>query len=131
MAQIRINNASLIFKVRRNKRLSIKEWVVRWMFRRSVNPIIEVRALEGISFRAGEGEKVGVIGANGAGKSTLLRMIAGIYKPTSGQCLVNGKVSSLFDLALGFELDASGWENMNFRGYLQGETPRTIEEKKQ
>jgi ABC-type polysaccharide/polyol phosphate transport system ATPase subunit len=35
----------------------------------------------------------------------------------------------LFDIALGFETEASGWENIMFRGYLQGETPQTIRDK--
>jgi len=40
--------------------------------------------LTGVSFRLGEGEIVGVIGNNGAGKTTLLRLVAGIYRPTTG-----------------------------------------------
>jgi ABC-type polysaccharide/polyol phosphate transport system ATPase subunit len=32
----------------------------------------------------------------------------------------------LFEITLGFELDASGWENIAFRSYFQGETPRTL-----
>jgi ABC-type polysaccharide/polyol phosphate transport system ATPase subunit len=42
---------------------------------------------------------------------------------------VVGKIASLFDITLGFELDASGWENIAFRSYFQGETPRTLREK--
>ena len=56
-----------------------------------------------------EGERLGVIGHNGAGKSTLLKLIAGIYPPTSGKRDVKGRISSLFDIALGFEPDANGW----------------------
>ena len=91
--------------------------------------MFEVRALEGINLRIGEGERVGIIGPNGAGKSTLLKLLAGIYPPDSGQCTVRGKISSLFELSLGFEPDASGWDNIRYRGYLQGETPRTIRAK--
>jgi ABC-type polysaccharide/polyol phosphate transport system ATPase subunit len=42
---------------------------------------------------------------------------------------VQGRISSLFDLMLGFEPDATGWENIRYRGYLQGETPRSIKRK--
>jgi ABC-type polysaccharide/polyol phosphate transport system ATPase subunit len=35
----------------------------------------------------------------------------------------------LFDIALGFEPDASGYENIKYRGFLQGETPRTLRDK--
>jgi ABC-type polysaccharide/polyol phosphate transport system ATPase subunit len=97
--------------------------------RRSVNPLLEVKALQNLSLRFGEGDRVGIIGHNGAGKSTLLKVLAGIYPPTSGARRVRGQISSLFDIALGFEQDATGWENIRYRGYLQGETPRSIRPK--
>ncbi|HEY2663554.1 MAG TPA: ABC transporter ATP-binding protein [Candidatus Binataceae bacterium] len=131
MPHIRINHASLIFRLRQSRRIPIKEWIVRWMFRRSRNPLIEVRALEDLNLQVDDGERIGVIGANGAGKSTLLKLIAGVYQPTSGECDITGQISSLFDLALGFEMDANGWENISFRSYLQGETPRTVASKRQ
>jgi ABC-type polysaccharide/polyol phosphate transport system ATPase subunit len=59
----------------------------------------------------------------------LLRVLAGIYPPTAGRRIVEGKISSLFDVTLGFELDASGRDNIFFRGYLQCESPRTMKAK--
>lgn len=44
----------------------------------------EFYADNGISFKAQDGEIIGILGPNGAGKTTLLRMIAGILEPTSG-----------------------------------------------
>ena len=44
----------------------------------------EFYANNGISFKAKEGEIIGIVGPNGAGKTTLLRCIAGILTPTSG-----------------------------------------------
>ena len=131
MAGIKLDNVSLTFKVRQQGRITFKEFLVRQMFRRSVNPMIEVRALQEVSFELHEGERIGIIGHNGAGKSTLLKVLAGIYPPSQGRRIVEGRISSLFDIALGFEMDASGWENMAFRGYLQGETPQTIRAKMQ
>ena len=90
---------------------------------------MEVRALEGINLRVGEGERLGIVGNNGAGKSTLLKLLAGIYPPTTGRREVHGRISSLFEISTGFESDATGWENIAYRGYLQGETPRSIREK--
>jgi len=53
-------------------------------------------ALDRVSLRVEEGEIVGVIGPNGAGKSTLLNVIAGVYKPTSGNVYFQGaKISGL------------------------------------
>ena len=58
-----------------------------------------------------------------------MKLLAGVYPPTGGTREVCGQISSLFELSLGFEMDASGWDNMMYRGYLQGETPRSIREK--
>src|SRR5438445_8986545 len=129
MARIELDKVSLTFQVRQRGRITLEEFLVRQMFRRSVNPLIEVRALQEVSLQLHEGERIGIIGHNGAGKSTLLKVLAGIYPPSRGRRVVEGRISSLFDIALGFEMDASGWENICFRGYLQGETPQTIRAK--
>ena len=50
----------------------------------------EVRAVDDVSFRAAPGEIYGLLGANGAGKTTTLRMLATIFKPTSGTAKVAG-----------------------------------------
>ena len=55
--------------------------------------------------------------------------MAGIYPPTTGSRRVEGKICSLFDISLGFEPESSGWENITYRGYLQGETPTTLRRK--
>ena len=91
--------------------------------------MIEVNALRDINLDLQDGDRLGIIGHNGAGKSTLLKLMAGVYPPTNGKRLVEGSISSLFDIALGFESDASGWDNIRYRGYLQGETPSTIAKK--
>jgi lipopolysaccharide transport system ATP-binding protein len=129
MAKIKLQHVDLTFDIRKNVRVTLKEFLVRGMFRRSVNPRMRVHALRDINFTLDEGDRVGIIGHNGAGKSTLLRLLAGVYPPTKGKRLVDGQISSLFDIALGFELEATGWENINYRSYLQGETPRTIKDK--
>jgi ABC-type polysaccharide/polyol phosphate transport system ATPase subunit len=129
MAKIVLNNISLQFRVRQARRITLKEYVVRRLYRQSVNPVIEVNALRDISLNLEDGDRLGIIGHNGAGKSTLLKLMAGIYPPTNGKREVEGSISSLFDIALGFEQDASGWDNIRYRGYLQGETPKTIAKK--
>lgn len=49
-----------------------------------------VKAVDGVSFRAGDGRITGLLGPNGAGKTTSLRMIAGLMVPDSGQARVDG-----------------------------------------
>jgi ABC-type polysaccharide/polyol phosphate transport system ATPase subunit len=130
MARIELNGVSLTYRVRQQKVLTLKEFLVGQMFRQSKNPVREVHALRDVTLSVGKGERLGVIGHNGAGKSTMLRLLAGIYPPTAGRLTVEGKISSLFDIALGFEGEATGWENIAYRCYLQGETPRGVKTKR-
>jgi ABC-type polysaccharide/polyol phosphate transport system ATPase subunit len=129
MALIELDRVGLTFRVRKHGRISLKELLVKQLFKRDFNPLLEVHALRDVCLHIGEGERVGIIGHNGAGKSTLLKVLAGIYPPTAGRRTVVGQISSLFDYALGFEPEATGWENICFRGYLQGENPRSIKAK--
>ena len=48
-------------------------------------------ALHNISFTVQSGDLVVIVGRNGSGKSTLLNLLTGIYTPTSGKILVNGR----------------------------------------
>ncbi len=52
----------------------------------------EVHALKGVSFSLNQGELVGYIGPNGAGKSTTIKILSGILVPSSGTCLINGRI---------------------------------------
>lgn len=131
MTLIKLDDVGLKFQVRHAGRISFKDYLLHGLFRRSKKTSFEVQALENINLTVEEKDRLGIIGPNGAGKSTLLKLLAGIYPPTSGRRKVVGRISSLFDIALGFETDANGWENIMYRGYLQGETPRSIREKTQ
>jgi ABC-type polysaccharide/polyol phosphate transport system ATPase subunit len=130
MARIELDGIGLTFTVRKKRGVTFKEFVVKRMYSETRNPMMEVRALHDLNMQVGHGERVGIIGHNGAGKSTLLRLLAGIYAPTVGRMIVKGKVSSLFDIHLGFEGEANGWENIGYRSYLQGETPTSVRRKK-
>jgi ABC-type multidrug transport system ATPase subunit len=55
----------------------------------------EKRAVDGLSFRVGEGRIYGLLGPNGAGKTTTLRLLSGLMKPTSGRAVLAGHDVSL------------------------------------
>lgn len=88
---------------------------------------VGVRALDDVSFRLEAGDKLGVIGHNGAGKTTLLRVAAGVYEPTAGATNTVGRVGGLYDLTLGMDMEATGYENIRVRGMLLGLTRDEID----
>jgi ABC-2 type transport system ATP-binding protein len=62
---------------------------IRSLFRRRYEP---VRAVDGISFSVGPGERVGFLGPNGAGKTTTLKVLSGLLHPSAGEVRVAGFV---------------------------------------
>jgi ABC-type nitrate/sulfonate/bicarbonate transport system ATPase subunit len=54
---------------------------------KSYGPVV---ALDGVTFGAGAGETVGLVGRSGCGKSTLLRLVAGLESPDRGRISVGG-----------------------------------------
>jgi len=108
---------------------TIKEFLFNIVKKKKNKGIIrDVHALRNINLTINEGERVGIIGSNGAGKSTLLKLIAGIYPPVSGTIEIKGDIQSLFDLSLGFDGYGTGRENIYYRSYLLGHTPKTVNE---
>ena len=79
-----------------------------------------VHALHDISLALKPGDRIGLIGRNGAGKTTLLRVLSGVYEPTRGLIAKEGRISSLTDIMLGMDLDASGYDNIVMRGIVMG-----------
>lgn len=54
-----------------------------------------VHALDGVSFGIAPGEVVALVGHNGAGKSVLVQILSGVFPPTSGDILIEGKCQVL------------------------------------
>lgn len=82
--------------------------------------IAVVQALHDICLELREGDRLGIEGHNGAGKTSLLRMLAGVYAPTSGRLRIEGSVTSLIDVTLGMDHEATGYENILIRGLILG-----------
>ena len=93
----------------------------------------DVRAVDGVSFDAPDGEVTGLLGPNGAGKTTTLRMLYTLMRPDEGEITVDG-VNAEHDpqrtrFALGVLPDPSGLyprltarEHIAYFGELQGVT---------
>jgi sodium transport system ATP-binding protein len=90
----------------------------------------QIRAVDGVSFQARDGEITGLLGPNGAGKTTTLRMLYTLMRPDAGRVLVDGIDSAADALAvrkrLGVLPDARGLykhltarENIDYFARLQ------------
>ncbi|MBW5445884.1 ATP-binding cassette domain-containing protein [Cohnella sp. CFH 77786] len=86
-------------------------------------------ALNSVSLEIYRGETIGIVGKNGSGKSTLLKLITGVLSPTSGQIMVNGKVSALLELGAGFNPEYTGMQNVYLNGTLMGYTKEEVDAK--
>jgi ABC-type polysaccharide/polyol phosphate transport system ATPase subunit len=77
-------------------------------------------ALRHVHLKVQRGESLAVIGPNGAGKSTLLQVLAGIIRPSEGAVDVNGHVSGLLSLGVGFDKELTGRDNILLGGAFLG-----------
>jgi ABC-2 type transport system ATP-binding protein/lipopolysaccharide transport system ATP-binding protein len=71
-----------------------------------------VTALDRLDLELRDGDRVALVGPNGAGKSTLLRTLAGIYAPSRGRRIAEGRITPLLSVSTGLDLDATGLENI-------------------
>lgn len=91
----------------------------------------EVRAVNGVSFEARDGEITGLLGPNGAGKTSTMRMLYTLLRPDSGSIRIDG-IDARADAAaararLGVVPDSRGLykhlsarENIEYFGHLNG-----------
>lgn len=128
---IELKNVTVTYKIIHDGSHSLKEKLINFFHRRKyVDMKVEsFNALDGLSFRVGAKERLGVIGRNGAGKSTLLKTISGILKPTKGSVYVDGMIQPLIEIAAGFNPEFTGRENIYLNGYMLGFTPKQIKNK--
>ena len=126
-SSIKIQNASVSFKVYKNKNLSLKDYFARNSADSKLEKDDHFDALNDISLEINPGERVGIIGKNGAGKSTLLKLICGIYPPSSGDVAISGTVAPLIELGAGFHQEFTGRENLYLNGAILGMAEKQIQ----
>jgi lipopolysaccharide transport system ATP-binding protein len=130
MASIVFQNVSVDFPIYNASARSLKKRLIRvatgGQLGADDHGRVVVRALEGLSVSFKDGDRVGLIGHNGAGKSTLLRLLSGVYAPSAGTAHIEGSISSLIDISLGIDPEATGRENIFVRAGLLGLTRSEI-----
>lgn len=71
-----------------------------------------VRALDDITIEVKNGERLALLGGNGSGKSTLLKVMGGLLPLARGSVETRGRVTTLFNTAVGMDVNLSGYENL-------------------
>jgi ABC-type polysaccharide/polyol phosphate transport system ATPase subunit len=105
------------YNLRFNRKTTIRQSMLNVVTRK---PPKRFWALRHVTLRVRHGESLAIVGPNGAGKSTLLQVLAGIMRPSEGTVEVNGQVSGLLGLGIGFDTDLSGVENIMLGGAFLG-----------
>ena len=130
MAHIILEDCSLDLPVYGSSNRSLKQMFMSAATGGRIAPgsrtIAVVNALSGISLSVKAGDRVGLVGHNGAGKTSLLRMLAGVYEPTHGRLQVEGRITSLIDVTLGMDYEATGYDNILLRGLILGLSRKQI-----
>ncbi|MEN6519983.1 MAG: ABC transporter ATP-binding protein [Armatimonadota bacterium] len=122
---VEIQDVKKTFKLWHGQAGSLKSMMLTFCSRKPE----ELQALKGVNISVRQGETLAVIGKNGSGKSTMLGIIGRIYKPTSGNVIVRGRVSALLELGAGFHPELTGIENIYLNGTILGIRTRDMKGK--
>lgn len=110
---VRFKNLTKEYKLYKNDKDRFKDLI----YGKRYKPF---KAIDNLTLDLPKGEVIGILGKNGSGKSTILKMVTGVVYPTSGDIIVDGKVSALLELTAGFDGELTGRENIYLKGYSMG-----------
>lgn len=125
---LKVDNVSICFNLSKEKVDNFKELIIKKIKGEKIR-FNEFWALKNVSFELKKGDRLGILGLNGAGKSTLLKVIAGVYKPTSGKVIRHGHIAPMIELGAGFDPNYTGRENIFLYGSVLGFSRSFLEEK--
>ena len=110
------------FLLRHNRAAELKVRFLALFHESKRETIEEFWAVRDVSASIAKGEAVGLVGRNGSGKSTFLKLVAGLYRPTSGHLFVprDARIGTLIELGVGFEDELTGRENVFLSASIHG-----------
>jgi ABC-type polysaccharide/polyol phosphate transport system ATPase subunit len=123
MAKIEFQNVTLRYPIYGSHGMSLRSHLVRVATGGKIEQdsrTTVITALKDVSFILKDGDSVGLIGHNGAGKSTLLRAMAGIYPPSQGAIIRQGKIATVLEIGAGLDPELSGYDNIINLGMMMG-----------
>ncbi len=112
---LRVRGLTKRFPIRQRRRDALRRLLGMTQGEATVKTV-----LDGVSFELFPGEAMALIGSNGSGKSTLLKLITGSLLPDEGVIEYEGRISAILELGAGFDLSATGRQNMEMQAALWG-----------
>jgi ABC-type polysaccharide/polyol phosphate transport system ATPase subunit len=128
-AAVTVKNVTQSFRVIHERPDTVRELFAR--FFQSRTSYQDFLAISDVSFTLEKGHMLGILGRNGSGKSTLLKVIAGVYKPSSGSVQLNGSIAPLLELGAGMQPELTGRQNIILNGLLLGYSKREMRMREQ
>jgi ABC-type polysaccharide/polyol phosphate transport system ATPase subunit len=117
MPAIEVHDVSKTFRIPKVRRETVREHLLGLLGPRSSEPL---RVLDGVSFSVERGKTVALMGRNGSGKSTLLKIVCGIYRPDRGRVAVEGGMTPVLELGLGWNPELDARDNVLLVGTVMG-----------
>lgn len=125
---LKVEDVSILFNLSKENVDNLKELLIKKVKGEKIR-FNEFWALKNINFELEKGDRLGILGLNGAGKSTLLKIIAGVYKPTTGKVTRHGHIAPMIELGAGFDPNYTGRENIFLYGSVLGFSREFLESK--
>jgi ABC-type polysaccharide/polyol phosphate transport system ATPase subunit len=125
-AAVELRGVSKRFYYYDHRTSTLREWFIRRVLRRPLSIRRAEFTLQGFDLNVARGEAVALLGSNGSGKSTALRLIAGIYRPSSGTIVTWGRLTAVIELGAGFHPELTGADNVALYAAVLGLSRREL-----